>query len=547
VGTPDYSAPEQIQGRPVDGRADQYALACVAYLLLTGEVPFERDQGLAVLLAHLSEPPPSLSARRPGLPAAADEVLARGMAKAPEERYRSCRDFADALRAALGLAPYSAPGTASPADHPHTQFLSPPPELPGPAAASPAADAVPPVTETTPSPVYSAAGPTGARPDASPTGPSGDGEQRAAPPRRDDHRRAVTGGPAPGEETPRAPRPGRAISRRSMISAAAIGIAIIGLIIAITTLSAAPRSSAGPRSSSTPNGPAASNLFASVNLNGMPAYGHGVTGVTHIGTGQYEVTFADDVQQCAYVATTINTSSQALQVFTAGGHLGPHGVYVETKNQDGGLTDGPFNLVVDCGRPGWFYAVVGYSDNLVRSTPGLILTNLGIGRYDVTFPADISRCAYLATVGDPGNALVYNPGGVYTASGGDPSTVYIETKNPGGGLSGGIPFHLAVICPTAASVKVAVVAANGRISRGSGHVSSSSQASGQYTLTTSRPLSGCATVATRGSTGNTVPYDPATVQIVPGAARQAVGIQVRGLLFFGGKLASESFHAALVC
>src|SRR5947209_10156703 len=68
LGTPDYAAPEQIQGLAVDGRADQYALACVAYQLLTGVPPFQRDQGMAVLFAHMSEPPPSLSARRPGLP-----------------------------------------------------------------------------------------------------------------------------------------------------------------------------------------------------------------------------------------------------------------------------------------------------------------------------------------------------------------------------------------------------------------------------------------------------------------------------------------------
>jgi len=82
-------------------------------------------------------------------------------------------------------------------------------------------------------------------------------------------------------------------------------------------------------------------LFASVNLNGTLAHGDGVTGVTHLGTGRYEVTFSADVRQCAYVATTINAYSQALQVFTAGGHLGADGVYVETKNQGGGLTDGP--------------------------------------------------------------------------------------------------------------------------------------------------------------------------------------------------------------
>ncbi len=143
LGTPDYSAPEQVQGRAVDGRTDQYALACVAYQLLAGVVPFERDQGIAVLLAHLSEPPPPLSARRPGLPAAADEVLARGMAKVPDKRYLSCGDFADALREALGLAPYHPRGSASAADHPPTQVASPPPGLPVPAAASPAADAVP--------------------------------------------------------------------------------------------------------------------------------------------------------------------------------------------------------------------------------------------------------------------------------------------------------------------------------------------------------------------------------------------------------------------
>ncbi len=289
------------------------------------------------------------------------------------------------------------------------------------------------------------------------------------------------------------------------------------------------------------------NLFASVNLNGTLAYGNGVSGVTHLGTGRYEVTFSADVQQCAYVATTVNAYSQALQVFTAGGHLGANGVYVETKNQGGGLTDGPFNLVVDCGLPGWGYAVVGYNANLVRATPGVTLTSLGTGRYDVTFPGYIGQCAYLATVGDPGNGLVYNPAGVYTGSGPNPSTVYVETKNPGGGLSGGIPFHLAVICPSAASTRVAVVGANGRISRGSRHTFSFSPAPGQYTLVTSRPVSACAAVATRGSVDTSVPFDPATVEIVPGATRHTVGIQVRQLLFFGGNLASESFDAALVC
>jgi serine/threonine protein kinase len=106
LGTPDYAAPEQASGQPVDGRADQYALACVAYELLSGTVPFKRDEPVLVLYAHVSAAPPRLTAARPDLPAAADAVLAKAMDKLPERRYDSCGDFADALREALGLEPY---------------------------------------------------------------------------------------------------------------------------------------------------------------------------------------------------------------------------------------------------------------------------------------------------------------------------------------------------------------------------------------------------------------------------------------------------------
>ena len=132
LGTPNYSAPEQVRGQAVDGRADQYALACVAYQLLTGEVPFEREEDMAVLYAHVSEPPPSLGARRPDLPSAADQVLVRAMAKAPENRYGSCRDFADALREALGLSPYRSRSPTSALYHLPTRTFSPAPTFPEP-------------------------------------------------------------------------------------------------------------------------------------------------------------------------------------------------------------------------------------------------------------------------------------------------------------------------------------------------------------------------------------------------------------------------------
>jgi hypothetical protein len=324
----------------------------------------------------------------------------------------------------------------------------------------------------------------------------------------------------------------------------------LGLAAAAAVLAAAAAGAVATVADAAPGAPAAvpTNLWARVSGTGTLLAGSGVTGVTHTVTGQYEVAFAVNVRSCAYVATTVNAHTQALQVFTAGGHLSVNGVYVETKNQGGGLTDGPFNLVVDCGSPGWQYAVVGYKANLVRHSAGVVtLTNLGTGRYDVTFPAPVASCAFLATVGDPGHALVFNPNGVYTGSGPNPRTVYIETKNQGGGLSAGIPFHLAVICPNAVRTRIAVVNANGIMNRGSALTSSFLGTTGNYAVITVVRVSSCATVATRGSVNTAVPFDPATVEITPGPAFNTSGIQVRGLLFFGGNLANEAFHAAIVC
>ena len=139
LGTPAYVAPEQVEGRPVDGRADLYALACAAFEILSGAPPYERDDDLAVMWAHVSTLPPSLSARRPDLPAEIDGVLARAMAKAPADRYPTCLDFALDLRRALGLqvqppdlvppaggpGPPQSPGPRRPAAHPPTEISRP--------------------------------------------------------------------------------------------------------------------------------------------------------------------------------------------------------------------------------------------------------------------------------------------------------------------------------------------------------------------------------------------------------------------------------------
>jgi serine/threonine-protein kinase len=103
VGTPAYTAPEQIVGRGADAQADQYALGCVLYECLTGEPPFRAERELAVLFAHLQEEPPRPSDSDPSLGTDIDAVVYRALAKEPEDRYPSCVELVDAARGALGL------------------------------------------------------------------------------------------------------------------------------------------------------------------------------------------------------------------------------------------------------------------------------------------------------------------------------------------------------------------------------------------------------------------------------------------------------------
>jgi hypothetical protein len=101
VGTPDYVAPEQIQGHGVDCRADIYSLGCVLYEMLTGDVAYPKDTDVAKLWAHVADPPPRPSALRPDLVPALDEVVARATAKDPDDRYSTAGDLATAVRRAV--------------------------------------------------------------------------------------------------------------------------------------------------------------------------------------------------------------------------------------------------------------------------------------------------------------------------------------------------------------------------------------------------------------------------------------------------------------
>jgi serine/threonine protein kinase, bacterial len=100
VGTVAYAAPEQLMGEPLDGRADQYALAATAYHLLTGTTLFQHPNQAAVISQHLTAPPPSIARRRPEL-SGLDPVLTKALAKSPADRYASCMDFAEALERSI--------------------------------------------------------------------------------------------------------------------------------------------------------------------------------------------------------------------------------------------------------------------------------------------------------------------------------------------------------------------------------------------------------------------------------------------------------------
>ncbi|QFU85902.1 serine/threonine-protein kinase [Amycolatopsis sp. YIM 10] len=130
LGSPTYAAPEHLRGEPLDGRTDQYALACVLYACLTGSPPFKGDVP-AVIKGHLQGEPPSVS-RVVSLPTAVDAVIRKGMAKSAGDRYGSCVELIAAARRAMETAqpaaagPPSQPVPAGPPSQPQPVAVSSP-------------------------------------------------------------------------------------------------------------------------------------------------------------------------------------------------------------------------------------------------------------------------------------------------------------------------------------------------------------------------------------------------------------------------------------
>ncbi len=111
IGTFAYMAPERLSNADVSHRADIYALACVLYECLTGFPPYGVTELPALITAHLTAPIPHLSRKGAEIPSALDDVVARGMAKKPDDRYASAGELARALLASRrGCSAASAAG-----------------------------------------------------------------------------------------------------------------------------------------------------------------------------------------------------------------------------------------------------------------------------------------------------------------------------------------------------------------------------------------------------------------------------------------------------
>ncbi len=113
LGTPEFMSPEQLRGKPLDGRTDVYALALMTIEMLTGKLPFAGKSQQELMIARLRDMPVPIRKLRPDLTfsAAVERVLLKGMERVPDERYQTAPEFADAFAAAAGRTPTAIEGT----------------------------------------------------------------------------------------------------------------------------------------------------------------------------------------------------------------------------------------------------------------------------------------------------------------------------------------------------------------------------------------------------------------------------------------------------
>jgi serine/threonine-protein kinase len=274
VGTPDYTAPEQIKGERADARTDVYALGCVLFQTVTGHVPFERDSEIAKMYAHLTDPPPSLAEAAPSAPPALDAVVRRALAKEADDRFQSAGDLGRAARAAVtGSAPAAVAGTVA------TGLAAPAP------ATEPSTPDGPPPSERAAQPTAPRAQPTA--PQAQPTALH---QASEAPTAATPETPATAAGPPSGGAVPARPpgTTGRRTAAVLWVLAGLVGLALVATALAVTgTFSGDDSADKASSDDSTPPPPSPPKVVASIPV------GAGPDGIT-VADGTVWVSLAQD-------------------------------------------------------------------------------------------------------------------------------------------------------------------------------------------------------------------------------------------------------------
>jgi len=268
---------------------------------------------------------------------------------------------------------------------------------------------------------------------------------------------------------------------------------------------------------------------------------------SHSGTGLYDVTLPRDAGPCDY-DVTIGDPANALVynpglafVFAASKGGGPD-VLVKTMGLNGQAGDWPFHLHVNC-DPGGPWAAV-RADGTTSKGAGLVsASHLGTGRWEVAFNQDVSRCVYVASVGDGGAVPVNTPGLVYTASGHNgPDDVYVETKNMGGGLT---DFGFLVTVSCGAPNPWIATDYQGNLVRGGDGATVSHLGAGRFEVSFSQNVSACSYTAAVADPGNQLVYSPGLV-FTAGGHNGANDVYVETKNPSGG-LGDWPFHLAVIC
>ncbi|OQR61571.1 hypothetical protein B6E66_23840 [Streptomyces maremycinicus] len=219
VGTPAYLSPEQLTGRPVDGRSDQYSTGCLLYELLTGRPPFLGDSPFAVMHQHISQEPVAPSRLRPQIPGVVDDLVLRTLAKDREERLGSAAELRDTLAetlTALSTPAAPRPRTAVPAPGAPSTPVVPPARTKADTSAGPGHTALAQQeTRTAPTPPKPVVPPPGG-----PVDPSSPGAGTGAP----------TPLPAPPETGPSSASGARRFSRTGGRVVALLGLVVSGVV-----------------------------------------------------------------------------------------------------------------------------------------------------------------------------------------------------------------------------------------------------------------------------------------------------------------------------